>query len=158
MPSLLRMHYSDIETRTRIARHERRIFHQAARGPACVSCVGCVWREQTHTDLRLETIGSFHATPHTRWLPASGNLEKFSLAPSHPRCAHTYIYIYMCYILYACIHICACGAQTYAHRHVGNGRTSKRRFEHASHTSGTRVYLTSLVPQNYPLKGRRYTG
>lgn len=140
------MHYSDIETRARIARHKRRIFHQAGR-------LLVRWREHT-----VVSIGSIcaHVSTLVGWLVgASGNLEKSP--PRHRPCNPTtrrpiYMHIFVIYI-YICTYV-----HVYIYTHVGNGRTSKRCFEHASHTSGTRVYLTSLVPQNYPLKGRRYTG
>lgn len=138
------MHYSDIETRARIARHKRRIFHQAGR-------LLVRWREHT-----VGSIGSIcaHVSTLVGWLVgASGNLEKSP--PRHRPCNPTTrrpIYMHI-FVIYICTYV-----HVYIYTHVGNGRTSKRCFEHASHTSGTRVYLTSLVPQNYPLKGRRYTG
>lgn len=150
MPSLLRMHYSDIETRARIARHKRRIFHQACR-------LLVRWRKHT-----VESIGSICAHVSTLvgwlvgWLVHPGIL-KSPLPATAPATKPPDVLSVCIYLLYIYIYVC-----TYVHMcmytHVGNGRTSKRCFEHASHTSGTRVYLTSLVPQNYPLKGRRYTG
>ena len=90
------MHYSDIETRARIARHKRRIFHQAGR-------LLVRWREHT-----VVSIGSIcaHVSTLVGWLVgASGNLEKSP--PRHRPCNPTtrrpiymhifviYIYIYM---------------------------------------------------------------
>lgn len=148
MLSLLRMHYSDIETRARIARHKRRIFHQPGR-------LLVRWREHT-----VGSIGSIRAHVSTLvgwlvgWLVHPGILKSPLpvTAPATKPPDVLSIYIYLLYI-YTHMYVRTC-----IYTHVGNGRTSKRCFEHASHTSGTRVYLTSLVPQNYPLKGRRYTG
>lgn len=83
---------------------------------------------------------------HTGLVGASGNLEKFPL------------HLYPISIYYICTCVYTYNIYIYIKYTCRNGRTSKRRFEHALHTSVPRVYLTSLVPQNYPLKGRRYSG
>lgn len=55
--SLLRMHYSDIETRTRIARHKRRIFHQPL-ALARPSTSGRIYRLRfsAHVNTREHTV------------------------------------------------------------------------------------------------------
>lgn len=88
------MHYSDIETRARIARHKRRIFHQAGR-------LLVRWREHT-----VGSIGSIcaHVSTLVGWLVHPGIL-KSPLPATAPAtqppdvlsiCIYLlYIYIYM---------------------------------------------------------------